>query len=130
MTLPFDAARLAAEAAARAHTPPDAKRPLFRPLPPSAPFPAEALAELRAPAEAIHTRVQTPMAICAQSVLGAATLGVQAHRDVELPGAGRRPLTEFFVSVAESGERKTTVDRIALAAVYQIEEAWRQDREA
>jgi hypothetical protein len=75
-------------------------------------------------------RTQAPAAICAQSVLGAATLGVQAHRDVELPGSGgRRPLTELFGSVAESGERKTTVDRLALAPAYRVEEQWRQERE-
>ena len=70
------------------------------------------------------------MAIAAQSVLAAATLAVQAQRDVELPGAGKRPLTGIFVSVAESGERKTSVDRIALAAVYQVEAEFRREAEA
>jgi hypothetical protein len=59
--------------------------------------------------------------------LGAATLAVQPHRDVELPGGGRKPLTGLFVSVADSGERKTSVDRVALAPVYRIEERWRGD---
>jgi hypothetical protein len=88
-----------------------------------------ALGALREPVEAIQMRTQAPHAMCAQSGLGAATLAVQAHRDVELPGAGRRPLTGLFGSVAESGERKTTVDRIALAPAYRIEEKWRQERE-
>jgi hypothetical protein len=88
-----------------------------------------ALGALRDAAEAIQMRTQAPAAICAQSVLGAATLGVQAHRDVELPGGGRRPLTGLFGSVAESGERKTSVDRLALAPVYRVEEQWRQERE-
>jgi hypothetical protein len=44
---------------------------------------------------------------------------------VELPGGGRKPLTAIFVSIAESGERKTTVDRLALAPVYDVEEEWR-----
>ena len=72
---------------------------------------------------------QAPAAICAQSVLAAATLAVQAHRDVELPGGGRRPLTGLFASVAESGERKTSVDRLALAPAYRVEEQWRGERE-
>ena len=88
-----------------------------------------ALGALREPVEAIQMRTQAPHAMCAQSGLGAATLAVQAHRDVELPGSGRRPLTGLFGSVAESGERKTTVDRIALAPAYRIEEKWRQERE-
>ena len=116
--------------AGRQSPPPDPKRPLFRPLPPPPVFPVHALGLLRPVAEAVQARTQAPMAICAQSVLAAVTLAVQAHRDVELPGGGRRPLTGIFASVAESGERKTSVDRIALAPVYKIEEQWRQDHEA
>ncbi|MFL5253328.1 MAG: YfjI family protein [Rhodopila sp.] len=108
---------------------PDLKRPLFRPLPAAPAFPMEALGELRRPAEAIQVRTQAPAAICAQSVLAATTLAAQAHRDVELPGCGRRPLTGLYGSVAESGERKTTVDRQALAPAYRVEEQWRGERE-
>ena len=126
---PFDADAIAREAVARSGAAPDPKRPLFRPLPPAPAFPMHALGALREPVEAIQMRTQAPAAMCAQSVLGAATLAVQAHRDVELPGSGRRPLTGLFGSVAESGERKTTVDRIALAPAYRIEEKWRQERE-
>jgi hypothetical protein len=102
------------------------KRPLFRPLPPASAFPARALGPLRAAAEAIQARTQAPLQICAQSVLAAATLAAQPHRDVELPGTGRRPLTEIFATVADSGERKTSVDKIALAEVYRVEEEWRE----
>ncbi|SUS06241.1 conserved hypothetical protein [uncultured Defluviicoccus sp.] len=73
---------------------------------------------------------QAPMAICGQSVLAAATLAVQPHRDVMLPAGGRKPLTALFVSIAESGERKTSVDRHALAAARDVEEGWRQERKA
>jgi hypothetical protein len=54
--------------------PTDAKRPLFRPLPPAPEFPVHALGPLRAPVEAVRMRTQAPMAICAQSVLAATTL--------------------------------------------------------
>lgn len=110
--------------------PGDTKRPLFRALPPAPAFPMQALGPLREPAEAVQWRTQAPAAICAQSVLAAASLAVQAHRDVELPGGGVKPLTGLFASVADSGERKTTVDKIALAAVYRIEKTWRERREA
>jgi hypothetical protein len=49
---------------------------------------------------------------------------------VDLPGAGTKPLTGLLASVADSGERKTSVDRIALAPVYRIEERWRATQEA
>jgi hypothetical protein len=84
---------------------------------------------LRGPVEAVQMRTQAPMAICAQSVLAAATLAIQAHRNVDLPGAGVKPLTGLFASIADSGERKTSVDRIALAPVYRLEERWRAERE-
>lgn len=130
MNTMFDPATVAADAVARSTAAPDHKRPLFRPLPPALPFPMRALGALQTAAEAIQQRTQAPPAICAQSVLAAATLAVQAHRDVQLPGGGTRPLTGLFASVAESGERKTSVDRIALSPIYRIEEQWRQDREA
>ena len=124
-----EAARMAAEAVKAGGATPDPKRPLFRPLPPALAFPLPALGALRPASEAIQMRTQAPAALCAQAVLAAATLAVQAHRDVELPGGGRRPLTGLFASVAESGERKTSVDRLALAPAYRIEEQWRQERE-
>jgi len=97
------------------------KRPLFRPLPPALDYPLQALGPLRSAAEAVHLATQAPMALCAQSVLAAAALAGQAHFDVSLPGGGRKPLTQLFVSIAESGERKTSVDKIALRAVYRHE---------
>ena len=106
---------------------PDRKRPLFRDPPPAPDFPLHALGALRHAAEAVHQTTQAPMAVCAQSVLAAATLAVQPHWDVQLPGgAGRRPLTAFFVSVLESGERKSTVDRLALAPAHKIEAGFRE----
>jgi hypothetical protein len=118
----FDQAAYAAASSARAHA---EKRPLFRSLPPACEYPVEALGPLRDAAEATQARTQAPIALCAQSVLAAATLAIQPHRDVTLPGGGRKPLTGLFVSVADSGERKTSVDRIALAPVYRVEERWR-----
>src|SRR5665213_1247966 len=68
---------------------PTEKRPLFRPLPSAPQFPLEVLGPLKEAAIAIHRRTQAPIAIAAQSVLAAATLAVQAQRDVTLPGGGQ-----------------------------------------
>ena len=125
---PADAIRAVAMEAAAATAPPE-KRPLYRPLPPAPMYPVDALGPLAPAAIAIYECTQAPMAIAAQSVLAAATLAVQAQRNVTLPGGGEKPLTGLFVSVAESGERKSSVDRIALAGVYQVEEEWRQQSE-
>jgi hypothetical protein len=104
--------------------PAEPQRPLYRPLPPPEAFPMQALGPLRDAAEALHDMTQAPEAMCAQSVLAAATLACQAHADVALP-SGIRPLTSYFVTIAESGERKSSVDRLALHPVTDKEEALR-----
>jgi hypothetical protein len=90
----------------------------MRELPPSDPFPVDALGAVLAPAaRGIHDRVRAPLAICGQSVLGASTLTVQGHANVQLPTGHVKPLSEFFASIAASGERKSAVDHEALLPV-------------
>src|SRR5215831_7846721 len=108
-------------------------RPLFRELPPADPFPIGALGNvLGAAARAIHDRVQAPIAICGQSVLAAAALAVQAHADVALPigPSQTKPLSNYFVTVAGTGERKTACDAEALWPVRKREIAMRQRYDA
>lgn len=121
-----DAKALMIEAAAENAQIPE-KRPLFRELPPPPYFPVDALGPLKDAALAIQSKTQAPIAICGQAVLAAVTLAVQAHVDVELPGGGTKPVVCMFVSIAESGERKTSVDKIALAAVRDMESQWNRD---
>jgi hypothetical protein len=102
-------------------------RPLTRELPPADPFPIDALGDLLgSAARAIHERVRCPIAICGQSVIAAATLAAQAHADIELPTGHVRPISNFFVTIAETGERKTAADREALWPVRKREEALRE----
>jgi hypothetical protein len=90
-------------------------RPLQRQLPPSEPFPMEALGPVLAPAaRRIASVIQAPAALCATSVLAAATLAVQAHADVVIDGRVS-PTSNFFITLGVSGERKSAVDRQALS---------------
>ncbi|MCA0343572.1 MAG: DUF3987 domain-containing protein [Proteobacteria bacterium] len=118
---PADAAHFGAAVAQSARTPQD-KRPLYREPPSAHAFPVEALGPLQEPVRAIQETTQAPITIVAQSVLAAATLATQGHRDVTLPGPGRRPLAAIFITIAESGERKSTVDRLALQGVADVED--------
>ena len=103
---------------------PEAPRPLYREVSPATEYPVDALGQVLGPAaKAINDMVQAPLAICAQSVLATATLAVQGFADVALPIGQPRPISQYFISVAESGERKTTADDLALAPVRQHEEA-------
>ena len=102
-------------------------RPLIRELPPADPFPIDALGDLLGPAaRAIHERVRCPIAICGQSVIAAATLAAQAHADVQLPTDHVKPISNFFVTIAETGERKTAADSEALWPVRKREKALRE----
>jgi hypothetical protein len=107
--------------------------PLMRELPPAEPFPVEALGSILGPAaRAIHARIQAPLAIGAQSVLAAATLAVQGHADVNLPIGPEmiRPLSEFYATVAESGERKTASDDQAVWPLRRHEKKLREQYDA
>jgi putative DNA primase/helicase len=94
-----------------------APEPLRAPLPPAEHYPVEALGNvLGGAARALHESIKAPLALCAQSVLAAASLAAQAHYDVRLPWGQRKPLALFLLTVGESGERKSAVDDVVLGA--------------
>jgi len=100
----------------RAETP----TPLVREIPDPAPMPHDALGPLQGAAEAIHEKTKAPIEIAAQSVLAATCLAAQAHRNVETL-AGERPTSLFLITVAASGERKSTCDALAMKPVADFE---------
>jgi hypothetical protein len=57
--------------------------------------------------------VQPPTPIAAQSALAAASLAVQAHADVFIDGR-TYPTSLYQLSIADSGDRKTAVDKLLL----------------
>ena len=94
--------------------------PLFGKRPPADLPPVEALGPLCGTVEAIAELTQAPIAIAMQSVLSAASLATQGFADVELLH-GRCPISLFQLTVAESGERKSTCDSMATEAVSRVE---------
>ncbi len=88
-----------------------------------APFPVEVFPTLlREAAEAIQALTRAPMALCAQSVLAVASVAAQRVADVELPTRQTAPLSLFLLSIAQSGERKSSVDRWATKPLQDEEE--------
>jgi hypothetical protein len=84
-----------------------------------APYPLAALgAVLGGAAQAIVDIVQVPAALAAQSVLAAAAMAAQPHANV-LRAGQPIPLSLFALTIAESGDRKTAADRLALRAHQQ-----------
>lgn len=103
-------------------------RPLKRQIAAEEPYPLKALGNvLGDAANAIHEKIQAPQAICAQSVLAAATLAVQGHADIELPIGQSRPISAFFMTIATTGERKSSCDAEALKPVNNKEEVLRAE---
>lgn len=99
-------------------------RPLYRELPPAAPFPVDALGEtLSKAARAIEGMIQCPIACAANSVLAVASLAAQGRANVTLPiGQGKpAPLSLYMLTVLESGERKSSADSMALKPVRDTE---------
>ncbi|MDZ7709229.1 MAG: DUF3987 domain-containing protein [Roseovarius sp.] len=105
---------------------PEPPTPLIRETPEAAPFPVAALGPLRGPVEAIATATESPVAMCAASVLASAALAAQGHRDAETLN-GTAPASLFLLTVAESGERKSTADRLAMRGVRDFEADLRTD---
>ncbi|MBV1883720.1 MAG: DUF3987 domain-containing protein [Pseudomonadales bacterium] len=77
-------------------------------------YPLDALGEiLGGAAKAIAECVQVPGAIAGQSVLAAASLAVQSIADVAIDGR-ESPTSLFCLTIAESGDRKSAADSLAL----------------
>ncbi len=80
------------------------------------PYPSDALGELLGGAvAAIASAVQVPDALAAQSILTAAAMAAQPHANVMRAGQ-RIPLSLFGLTVAESGDRKSSADQLVLSA--------------
>lgn len=97
-------------------------QPLLREIPPGEAYPVAALGPLRAAVEAVQDITQAPVGIAAQSALSVASLAVQAFADVETLG-GDVPLSLFCLTIAESGERKSSCDRQFMRGVKDREKA-------
>ncbi len=91
-------------------------RPLQASLEAAPPYPLAALGDILGGAiTAIIEAVQVPDALAAQSVLAAAAMAAQPHANVMRAGQFI-PISLFFLTVAESGDRKSAADRLALSA--------------
>ena len=103
---------------------PDDPLPLEAKLEPPQPFPMDALpAVLGDYGRVIQRCTQAPDAIVGNSMLAAASLAVQPYANVMLPYGASVPASLYLVTVAESGERKSAVDRLALHAHAVFEKA-------
>lgn len=108
----------------------------------SHPFPVHVLPPLiRNAVYEVEQHTQAPRPLITASVLGAISLVCQNKIDVCRLNNLRSPVSLFMLTMAESGERKSTVDKLLMAPLYQLEKklfgqytqevmAWRNDEVA
>lgn len=99
---------------------PEGPQPLVREIAPGAAYPVAHLGPLRAAVEAVQGIAQAPVAIPAASALAVASLAVQGFADVETLG-GPRPVSLYALTIARSGERKSSCDGPLMAALRAFE---------
>jgi hypothetical protein len=90
------------------------------------PYPLDALpAAIRGAVEEVQEAVQAPAEMVASSALAVVSLAAQSLADVSrsrtLPG----PCSLYFLTVAESGDRISTVDRLMGRAIHEFQDAQR-----
>lgn len=95
------------------------------------PYPVDALPmAIRRAVEEVQACVQAPVEMVASSALATASLAAQALADVRRNRTLVGPIGLYFLTVAESGERKSTVDRLFGRAVYDFQDRQRADARA
>ena len=95
----------------------EAPLPLSREIDPPTPFPVDALGPIGADVvKAMQTVIQAPVALLGQTILAAMNQVAQPHANVVVDGRVS-PLSEFFLTLGESGERKSAGDSWALLPV-------------
>lgn len=105
----------------------ESPEPLRKLLQQATEFPIDALPQLlKDTILALHDKVQAPIGLCAQSVLAAVNLAVQGHVNIMMQFGEAKAISCFFLTIAESGERKTSCDNAVLKPVKEYEQVLRE----
>ncbi len=87
------------------------------------PYPLDALPyAIRAAVEEVAGFVKAPVPLVASSALAALSLAIQAHADVKRADKLYGPVGLFLLTIADSGERKSTCDGFFTRAIRDYEE--------
>jgi len=85
-------------------------------------YPLDALPEtIRTAIEEVHSFVKAPIVMIASSALAALSLAIQAHTDVKRAEKLSGPVGLFLLTIADSGERKSTCDGFFMQAIREYE---------
>nr|VFJ56551.1 MAG: Protein of unknown function (DUF3987) [Candidatus Kentron sp. DK] len=88
------------------------------------PYPVDALPDtIRAAVEEVRGFIKAPLPLVASSALGALSLACQAYIDIERAEKLSGPVGLFLLTVADSGERKSTCDGFFIQAIQDYQQA-------
>lgn len=91
------------------------------------PYPVEELPDtIRQAVTEVQHFVKAPVSLVAASAIGALSLAVQGHIDVERATGLKGPSGLFLLTIADSGERKSTCDSFFMTAIRSYEESQRE----
>jgi putative DNA primase/helicase len=92
------------------------------------PYPIEALPDLaRQAVEEVQLFVQCPVEMVAASALSALSIAAQPLIDVRRSSGLQGPTSLYYLTIADSGERKTSSDRYFMRAIYDFEKKKREE---
>lgn len=72
----------------------------------------------------VERAVQSPVPLIAASTLSAMAIACQGLVDVQMPTGQVAPTSLFFITTAESGERKSATDRMLTQSISQLQSKW------
>lgn len=103
-----------------------APQPLLESTDPQ-PYPLDALPDaMRAAVQEVHAFVQAPVAMVATSAIAALSLVGQSHYDVMRAEKLTGPIGLYLLTIADSGERKSTCDGFFTSTVREWEKKERE----
>ncbi|HHR6443365.1 TPA: YfjI family protein [Providencia alcalifaciens] len=70
----------------------------------------------------IEKKTQAPIPLIASTVISTISLSCQNLIDVNVEGVFKSPVSLFLFVIANSGERKTTVDKLVMNPIYEYDE--------
>ena len=98
-------------------------QPLTVKVPPE-PYPVDSLPKvIRAAIDEVFGFTKAPIPMIASSALSALSVAIQPHVDIERASGLTSPVGCFFITLGNSGERKTTVDTRFMAEIRAYEKA-------
>ena len=92
------------------------------------PYPFDALpAPIREAVYEVHHFVQAPLSLVAASALSALSLSCQGLADVRRASNLEGPISLNLITIAASGERKSTADRLFMKPIQQFQSEREQE---